>query len=248
MSEATLDTKPAEPAAPAAPEAPEAPEAPAKLDFERAEFGAPAARHVQCSACQSAITTAYYQLLDKVLCSSCRDAVNRSSEDARSTSAFGRAFLLAGGVALGCGVVYALFVHFTRIQLALATIGIGVLVGRVIQSVTRGFGSTKHQVLAVVLTYLASAMGYLPAILAEMNAGDDTQSLGLIGSIVYVVLVSAFTLIAPLLDIMNGFSGILGVLIIFFGLRTAWQVSRGVGGPIAISGPYQVNTSPSPTP
>ncbi|TKD01543.1 hypothetical protein E8A74_31100 [Polyangium fumosum] len=203
---------------------------------------------MQCSICQSAITTAYYQLLDKVLCSSCRDAVHRSSDDARSASAFGKAFLQAGGVALGCGVVYALFVHFTHIQLALATIGIGVLVGRVIQSVTRGFGSTKHQVLAVVLTYLASAMGYLPSILAAMNAGDDTQSLGLIGSIVYVVLVSAFTLIAPILDVTSGFSGVIGALIIFFGLRTAWQASRGVGGPVAISGPYQVNTSASPTP
>jgi len=251
MSQATLDTKPAEPEAPIAPEVPatpEAPETPAKLDFERAEFGEPAARHVQCSACQSAITTAYYQILDKVLCGSCRDAVNRSSEDARSGAAFGKAFLLAGAVALGCGVVYALFVHFTRIQLALATIGIGFLVGRVVQSVTRGFGSTKHQVLAVVLTYLASAMGYLPSIVAAMNAGDDGQSLGLVGSILYVVFVSAFTLAAPLLDITSGLSGVLGVLIIFFGLRTAWQVSRGLGGPVAISGPYQVNTSPSPTP
>ncbi|MDI1475321.1 hypothetical protein [Polyangium sp. y55x31] len=246
MSEATLDTKPAEPEARGAPEAPATPEAPAKLDFERAEFGEPATKHVQCGICESAITTAYYQLLDKVLCSSCRDGVQRSVEDARSGSAFGKAFLQAGAVAFGLGLVYALFVHLTHIQLALATIGIGLLVGRVVQRVTRGFGSTKHQVLAVVLTYLASAMGYLPVILGAFGKGDaGEQSLGLVGGLLYVALTAALTLAAPILDITSGFSGVLGALIIFFGLRTAWQASRGVGGPVAISGPYQVNPSPS---
>lgn len=229
MSDATLDTKPAET------------EAPQKLDFERAEFGDPAARHVSCSACQASITTAYYQLLDKVLCGSCRDAVNHTSEQARSGAAFGKAFLVAGGVAVGCGAVYALFVHFTQFQLALATIGIGWVVGRMIQQVTRGFGGTKHQVLAVVFTYIASAMGYLPGILAALDNGAGDGGLGLIGSILYFGLAAVFTLAAPVLDVTSGFSGVLGALIIFFGLRTAWQVSRGIGGPVAISGPYQVS-------
>ncbi|MDI3290158.1 hypothetical protein [Polyangium sp. 15x6] len=240
MTEATLDTKPAEP------EAPAAPEAPAKLDFERAEFGEPAATHVQCGICASAITTAYYQLLDKVLCSSCRDGVQRSVEDARSGAAFGKAFLQAGAVAFGLGLVYALFVHFTHIQLALVTIGIGLLVGRTVQRVTRGFGSTRHQVLAVVLTYLGSAMGYLPVILAELNSGDGESAAGALVFVIRFVVISLLTLAVPILDIANGISGVLGALIIFFGLRTAWQASRGVGGPVAISGPYQVNASPSP--
>ncbi|MDI1445588.1 hypothetical protein [Polyangium sp. 6x1] len=242
MSEATLETKPAEPTAP---EAPVAPEAPAQLDFERAEFAEPAAAHVQCSVCQSAITTAYYQLLDKILCGSCRDGVQRSVNDARGGTAFGKAFLQAGAVAVGLGLVYALFVHLTQIQLALATIGIGVLVGRTVQRVTRGFGSTRHQVLAVVLTYIASAMGYLPVIVAAMKQDDGEPGAGALLSVLRFVFISALTLAAPILDVTSGLSGVLGALIIFFGLRTAWQSSRGVGGPVAISGPYQVHTSPT---
>lgn len=231
MSDATLDPKPAEP------------EAPEKLDFERADFAEPAAKHVPCSACQAAITTAYYQLLDKVLCASCRDAVNRTSEQARSGAAFGKAFLVAGGVALGCGLLYALFVHLTSIQLALATIGIGWVVGRMVQQVTRGFGSMKHQILAVAFTYLASAMGYLPVVLDAMKPGEG-ESGGALVFVLRVVFISLVTLAAPILDVTSGFSGVLGALIMFFGMRTAWQVSRGIGGPVAISGPYQVSAAP----
>jgi hypothetical protein len=249
---------------------------PAPIDFERAEFAEPAREHVECGLCNRAIATEYWQYLGKILCGPCREGVSRSVADARRGATFGKAFLLAGGTALGCGIGYAIFVGLTNIHFALVTIGIGWAVGRVIQKVTRGFGSRRHQVLAVALTYFASSMGYFPAVVGALSkAGAPTEqtSEGAVpkpastapaagadpgeapppppppseapsgGSLAFTlvvgtVLVLGLTLAAPFFEISSGFSGVLGLLIIFFGLRTAWRVSKGLDG--LVTGPHQI--------
>ena len=241
-----------------------APEAePAKIDFERAEFAEPAAAHVACGLCKRAIGAAYFQYLGKILCDACREGVQRSIADARRGATLGKAILLGGGAALACGIGYAIFVGVTKIHFALVTIAIGWAVARVIQKVTRGFGGVRHQVLAVALTYFATSMGYLPAIFEGLsNAGHATEQTvagapgaaaapapapaeadgakggpGLLVSLAFLTAITtALTLAAPFLDLSSGFSGILGLLIIFFGLRTAWRVSKGVDAPI--TGPH----------
>jgi hypothetical protein len=279
MSEPTGDTSPSEPADPP------------RIDFERAEFAEPSAEHVACGICRRAITTEYWQSLGKVLCEQCRDAVLRSAEDARRHATLGKAFLFGGGAALGCGIAYAVFVGLTHVQLALVTIGIGWVVGRAIQKVTRGFGAVRHQVLAAALTYFAGSMGYLPAIIKAIgdarpsteqsaaapsaapappttapavdpppappappgaatapvaeNQGPGGTLVGLLGSLaVLTAMVTAFVLAAPLLDIANGWSGLLGALIIFFGLRTAWRAAKGVDA--VVSGPHRVAAPAGP--
>jgi hypothetical protein len=262
-------------------------DAPAGIDFEHAELPEPAGEHVPCGVCRRSITTEYWQSLGKVLCDSCRERVARTATDARGGAAFGKAFLMGGAVALGCGIGYAVFVGFTSIQFALVTIGIGWAVGRSIQKATRGFGSTRHQVLAVALTYFASTMGYLPFIFkgfrnsaaesrqaeaqtggpaapatdrpapdtspasdepagasARPGAGASTAEPdhGLAASLVlFAGLTTAFMLAAPFVELSTGFSGLLGLAIIFFGLRTAWRVSRGVEA--TITGPHRIRAN-----
>lgn len=277
--------------------------APEKIDFDRAEPTEPAtaATGLACGTCRDTITTEYWQIAGKTLCESCRSLVVRAAEDGRRGSTFGRAMLLGGAAALGCGIGYAIFVGLTKIQFALITIGIGWAVGRTIQKVTRGFGSQKHQVLAVALTYFATTMGYFPSILKGISnaaasgehggagpgatsspgsppppaadspspgRGDDPSASprtagipsaapagdapppagaapppkGSMGAavVLLVVFVIGLMLVAPFLDVTSGFSGILGVLIIFFGLRTAWRVAKGVD--VTVSGPYKVGS------
>ncbi|MFT3766477.1 MAG: hypothetical protein QM820_13330 [Minicystis sp.] len=311
MSETTPDATAAvgaepakfEAAEPAKTEAAEPAKAePAKIDFDRAEFATPGGEHVACGVCKREITTEYWQFLGKILCDTCREAVRRSADGARGGATFGKAFLLGGGAALGCGIGYAIFVGVTHIQFALVTIGIGWAVGRVIQNVTRGFGSRRHQVLAVALTYFATSMGYFPAVLGALSKSSGSAEQGaapsiatatpssaaastaappadapptmapgrefapapastaaatgtppaggndaapqhgiLFSLVVFTVGSLLFTLLAPILDITGGLSGILGALIIFFGLRTAWRVSQGAGG--TITGPHKVAAS-----
>jgi hypothetical protein len=253
---------------------------PAKIDFEKAEFAEPSGEHVQCGICQRSITTEYWQCLGKILCDTCREGVRRSSEDAASGASFGKALLLGGGVAFGCGIGYAIFVGLTQIQFALVTIGIGWMVGRSIQRITRGFGGQKHQVLAVALTYFASTMGYAPAIYkaitnSAQNSEHDAETStatpapaapgttaptetprsperadppaspssggGGPSLVIALVFLVGLMLAAPFLELSGGFSGIIGLLIIFFGLQTAWRVSRGVQA--NITGPHKVAAS-----
>ena len=235
---------------------------PAKIDFERAEFAEPAGEHVACGICKRAITTAYFQYLGKILCDACREIVSRSIGDARRGATLGKAVLLGGGAALGCGIGYAIFAGLSGVHFALVTIAMGWAIGRVIQKVTRGFGSVRHQVLAVALTYCASSMGYLPMVFEGLRGAAQGTEQGVAGApgaapaapaapaaeptgegpglllslALLAALTTALTLAAPFLDLAGGFSGILGLLIIFFGLRTAWRVSRGVDAPI--TGPH----------
>lgn len=262
-----------------------------KIDFDRAEFDKPAGDQVACDFCHREITTEYWQYLGKVLCDGCRGGVHSSVADAGRGVTFGKALLVGGGTALACGVGYAIFVRLSNIHFALVTIGIGWAVGRAIQRVTRGFGSTRHQVLAVALTYFASTMGYLPAVIDALRKGaqtDQTASDGkgtpsagqarpdlpppvagapdvpqpptasspssppeggarpslALALIVVAGISTAFMLAAPFLEISSGFSGLLGALIIFFGLRTAWRVAKGVNEPM--TGPHQVAARATP--
>jgi hypothetical protein len=266
---------------------PEIPPEPPQLDFERAEFSEPTTPHVQCAMCGGQIATEYWQYLGKVLCDVCRDAVHRSSEEARRSATFAKAFLYGGGVALGCGIGYAIFVRLTQIQFALVTIGMGWAIGRSIQHVTRGFGTQKHQVLAVALTYFASTMGYLPALFkgigdqmeqraesaasaepaaapsslptatspavapdappppASPSASSAEAEPGPLASLAYIAYIAGivvfYMLAAPFYEISAGFSGVLGLLIIFFGLQTAFNVSRPVEA--SITGPHKISAA-----
>jgi hypothetical protein len=69
------------------------------------------------------------------------------------------------------------------------------------------------------------------------GADDAKERPGLLVSLAFLTAITtALTLAAPFLDLSSGFSGILGLLIIFFGLRTAWRVSKGIDAPI--TGPH----------
>jgi hypothetical protein len=269
------DDEPADPA----PEPIEPNAEPAPIDFDRAEYEEPAAAHVQCGLCKGAITTQYWQTLGKILCADCREIVQKSADGAKKGATLGKAFLYGAGAALGCGIGYAVFVGLTSIQFALITVGIGYVVGRAILKATRGFGSRRHQVMAVVFTYFASSMGYFPAAVqairemashaeqrgaSSATAADPAPpspgataspagappvlegtpdrprpSLGV--ALLFTAGVTLFLILAaPFLEISNGISGILGLLIIFFGLRTAWRISKGVQP--TITGPHQVAT------
>ncbi len=130
------------------------------MQFERAEYTQPKATGLRCDLCAGDIRAPYWTLGPQSACAGCRAVVEASAEDARGTKNLLRATARAGLVALACGAGYALFVAVTETELALITIGIGWVVGRSVHKSTRGFGTRRHQVLAVALTYFASSMGY----------------------------------------------------------------------------------------
>jgi hypothetical protein len=160
--------------------------------------------------------------------------------------------------ALACGIGYAVFVAATKSQLALLTIGIGILVANAIRKASRGIGGRRFQVLAVVLTYLATTMGYFPAVWrgATESAEHSTQhgsgsaphsaesgstegpesgpkSFSVGAAVFAVAVLFLVTLAAPFLA-----KDVLGLLIVGFGLWEAWRRSGAL--PLVIEGPFRV--------
>jgi hypothetical protein len=156
----------------------------AELSFERAEYQGASAQMVRtpCAQCGGQVGEQYWTLEGQVLCGPCRTQVDQALSAARAGASFGKALWTGGLTALGCGIAYAIFVAFSDIQLALITIGIAFAVAKVVRRASRGVGGLRYQILAVCLTYFASAMGYAPAVFsafkhdkAETTQASDAQ-------------------------------------------------------------------------
>jgi hypothetical protein len=232
----------------------EAGEAGGDLNFDRAtytqsEAGPP------CASCNGPLSDEYWEFSSRPICSNCRGQIAAMLEASQSKATFVRAILLGGATAFGCGVAYAIFVHLTNYQLALITIGIAYVVAKVLRKCSGGAGGRRYQVLAVILTYLASAMGYAPAVASgltgaadepaattsatsakapanpEPSASGDVSVGGLLLGAGFFLVV---TLAAPFLAAMDA---PLGLLIVGFGLWEAWKLTGGV--PMVLGGPYR---------
>ena len=151
------------------------PPAPSAINFDRAEPLGPTAEHMQCDLCKRQITTEYWQL-GRTLCGTCRSAILQAQANANRWETFLRAFATGSGMAVLCGVGYGIFVSIARMEFALITIGIGYVVGRLIDRATKGFATQRYQVLAVALTYFASTMGYAPFVVKGFMKNAENAS------------------------------------------------------------------------
>jgi hypothetical protein len=146
------------------------------LRFDRADYAGAQPASPPCAVCRGSLGTEYWKWQRLVFCTGCRPKITTKLAESQSVRTTVRAGLLGGGVALLCGVGYAVFVAVTNMQLALVTIGIAYVVGRVIRKASGGVGGLRFQILAVVLTYVASTMGYAPGILRAVSAEANEKS------------------------------------------------------------------------
>jgi hypothetical protein len=151
-------------------------EASTELSFDKATYtGGDAA--VPCAHCSGALGEQYWQWQTRPVCATCRTRIEQTLVASQSRPAFLRAVLLGGLTALGCGIAYAVFVALTDYQLALVTIGIAYLVAKVLRRCSSGIGGRKYQILAIVLTYIASAMGYAPGVIkGAMDGAHESHA------------------------------------------------------------------------
>lgn len=204
------------------------------LSFEKAAYVDAGARaHAACGMCKRPLGSEYWKWLNQALCASCRDKAQRLLADSRSQVAFAKAAGLGGAAALGCGVAYALFVRTTHVSFALGTIGIAYAVGRVIRKASRGVGGLRYQVLAVVLTYLAAAMAYVPSIFLDLEDVFTQPA--------YLLHTLAMLPIAPIIAFTQS---PLEALIVGFGLLQAWRITRAAAP--AVEGPFRVASAVAP--
>ena len=245
--------------------------------FGTAEYSGTAAGDV-CKLCHQPITGMYYRANQVQLCGSCADRVQREMPQ-DSHSAFVRGLLFGiGGFVLGL-ILYAGFTIATGIEIGFVSLAVGWLVGKAVMMGSGGIGGRRYQIAAVVLTYAAVSMAFVPILIYYVNKekpkqpevqeqqpavatprapqtaqppqAADTQGsaenarntppkpnlAAVVGQLALIGLAS------PFLQLKTGFSGVIGLVILFVGMQFAWKITRGQPK-IAIDGPFQMSSPP----
>lgn len=196
------------------------------LQFDKAEFAAPATAPA-CASCQAQIGSTYFEVNGHVVCEHCSVSLVAGESVASSQppyfAALGWGVLAAVGGAIGWALMLS-----AGIQLALVSIGIGWLVGKAIHRATRGRGGLPFQLMAVTLTYLSIVAGWVPHVLKINGIPLDSKT-----------FVAAFI---PTLPLPVTGVGVLGVLILVFGLYQAFRMNPEVK--FNVRGPFQLASRP----
>jgi hypothetical protein len=219
------------------------------LQFQNAQF---TGDRPSCAICNNAIDDVHYRYAGHVVCESC--VAQRTVSDGTRGGILVRSTLFGLGAALAGFGIYALVSLTTGYQLALISILVGWMVGKAMRHGAGGLGGRKFQVVAVLLTYGAISISYLPGLIrsAQQRYASSEQSgntaapstdLSQLPSgeaAKTVVTLIGFGLIMPFLYILDSpAAGLLNALIIFFGLAQAWRLTR--GDPNTITGPFRLS-------
>jgi hypothetical protein len=197
-----------------------------------------------CVACKTPLTGQYFQAQGLPVCPQCADRIN-SRQQAPPPISLLPAVLYGSAAAFAGFLIYATVSIAFDLQLALISILVGVMVGKAIRKGSKGLGGRPQQILAVALTYFAITTSYIPVYIHEAmktpakttqtNAAPSSRNTKpSLGSALAIVLLIA--LAAPFMSLASGFSGILNIAIIFFGLQNAWKLTGRTD--LIITGPY----------
>ena len=143
----------------------------------------------------------------------------------RATSAMLPLAVLYGCVAALVGAFGYAVIGLSGFMVSIVTIAIGWLVARAMMTATKGIGGRPFQIAAVVLTYFATSGGELLDIFYHVHKeGYSLLHLP-------VVFTAKYILFGPFLALLHSPGwGAIGLLILFYGLRTAWQMAAGSPG------------------
>lgn len=132
--------------------------------------GAPAGPP-SCTSCSKEIRDVYHEANGAVICSPCRANLQLGRAGGSGIDRFGRSlgFGLVGA-AIGSVLWFAVLALFDM-ELGLLAIVVGFLVGKGVHMGSHGRGGWKYQTLAVVLTYSAIVVTYIPFIVKGMREG-----------------------------------------------------------------------------
>ncbi|HKW73988.1 MAG TPA: hypothetical protein VJN64_00555 [Terriglobales bacterium] len=140
----------------------------ASPQFATAEYSSPQPAN-SCKVCSQAITASFYRANGSMVCGRCADRIRRETPQ-DSHAAFVRSFLFGlGGFAIGL-VLYAGFVIATGISIGYISLVVGWLVGKAMMMGSGGVGGRRYQITAVLLTYAAVSMAFVPIAISVMRS------------------------------------------------------------------------------
>ncbi|HZU30574.1 MAG TPA: hypothetical protein VFB79_05630 [Candidatus Angelobacter sp.] len=218
-----------------------------------------------CAGCFQPITTRYYRVNNKMACESCANRLQYDLQKDPHTG-YARGLLFGAGAAIVGMALYAGITILTGLNFGYASFGVGWLIGKAIMLGSKGVGGRRYQIAAVLLTYAAVSVAAVPVMIhyyvqqkshaptaqsrqhqpaqgaQDHNAqGNDSQQetspkMSFGAAVLQLLLIG---LASPFLELANPLSGLIGLVILFVGMRIAWRMTQ--GGRLAnIHGPYEV--------
>jgi len=222
-----------------------------------------------CQFCHQPIAANYFRVNNAMACASCAD--HARSELAKDThSAFVRAVLFGAAAAVLGLILYAAFEITTSITIGYAALAVGWIIGKAMITGSGGIGGRRYQIVAVLLTYAAVSLAAVPvgihynglheksapsspASEPDSRSADspDSSSPGADSTPVKqqsgfgaaMVQLAFLGLASPFLELAsNPFNGLIGLFILFIGMRFAWRFTA--GRPAEVLGPYEIEPRP----
>jgi len=218
----------------------------------------------RCRICNNVVFDNYYRVNNQMACAKCAGEA-REGQPSDSHAAFARALLLGGGAALLGLILYAAFTITTSFYFGYIALGVGWLVAKAMLKGSNGIGGKRYQIAAVLLTYGAISVAAVPigigSVLkhnkekvvqqkqADETATNDSATepdatqpsqprSGMGGLLIQLLL---WGLASPFLELRDPVHGLIGLVILFVGLRIAYQMTA--ARPLEVDGPYRVAAS-----
>lgn len=215
--------------------------------FATAEF-APKPAPAACAACRRPLSGPYFTVNGLPACAECtRKLEAQIPRD--SHVAFLRALLFGIAGAIAGFALYVLFALTTGLVVGFVSLAVGFIVGKAMNLGSGGVGGRRYQIVAVLLTYLAVSLSAVPIGIHQLRQhADQSQTAegtqrpaAPIGKVIGVLALAGIA--SPFLDLQDPMHGLIGLVILFVGMRFAWRFTA--GRRLEVSGPYSITPSPS---
>jgi uncharacterized protein (DUF983 family) len=196
--------------------------------FGTAEFaGVPGTEH--CQFCHQPISRRYYRVNSAMACAACGErAQHELPKD--SHALFIRGLIFGIGAAILGLILYATFEIATGLIIGYVSLAVGYLVGKGIKMGSQGAGGRKYQITAATLTYAAVSLAIVPVLISQSMKMPNAPQVSL-GKLAFYGLAS------PILQLQDPFHGLIGLVILFVGIRIAWKLAAGTE--TQIFGPFE---------
>jgi hypothetical protein len=214
--------------------------------FATAEYSAQPGAAL-CKSCGKPISGAYYRANGVPVCANCAQRI-KDQMPVDSHAAFVRGICLGIGAAILGLALYVGFALATGWIVGFVSLAVGYIVGKAIVFGSGGAGGRRYQVAAVLLTYMAVSMAAVPIAISQHMKQKSAQQQpqasdsatvaakpkpSLLRALGFLTIVG---LASPFLDLANPAHGVIGLIILFVGIRIAWRLTAGravnIVGPI----------------
>jgi len=199
-----------------------------------------------CKSCGKSITGASYRVNGVLVCGNCVQRI-KDQMPVDSHTAFVRGICFGvGGAILGLAL-YVGFALATGWIVGFISLAVGYIVGKAIVFGSGGIGGRRYQVAAVLLTYIAVSMAAVPIAISQQmkqksaqqqthESDSATADKAKASPLKVLGVLTAIGLASPFLDLANPAHGVIGLIILFVGIRIAWRLTAAkavnIAGPI----------------